>query len=355
MEPQYASGRGYIPSLDGLRAVAIGIVFVGHSRILPQVPGGFGVTIFFFLSGYLITTLLVREWDRYGGIDFRAFYLRRFVRLMPALLVTMALGIGLALAGLTEGDLAPGAIVSQVLFYYNVYAQLPDPAGSVQGFGILWSLSVEEHFYLIWPFAITFILAGRAKLWKLGVVLAAVLAWRYVSFLGLDRGEYAIYISTDTRIDSLLYGCLLSLMVARGTLPRDPEAGGRMYALLGLSAAVILATFVLRDEVFRSTLRYTLQGIAMMPLFYYAVHRPDLWLFRPLNSWPMRRIGIYSYTLYLVHYVIIYTLIHAGFPEGSAIVFVIAAVLSIAWSALVYATVERPLQQLRARLAPQAS
>ena len=117
------------------------------------------------------------------------------------------------------------------------------------------------------------------------------------------------------------------------------------------AVTLLLVTFVLRDEAFRSTVRYSIQGIALMPLFHYAVKRPKSMLFRPLYWAPVRRIGIYSYTIYLSHFVIIHALEILGLDIENSITFApVAAVLSIAWAAAVYKYIETPLRPLRARL-----
>jgi len=343
---------GYIPSLDGLRAISILIVFASHAGVSDKIPGGFGVTVFFFLSGYLITSLLITEHDRHGHIALGTFYLRRVVRLGPPLLVTLAVALVAAAADLVEGDMDPRAVLSQIFFYYNYHMLYGGGGDSVEGFGILWSLSVEEHFYLIWPALFILIATGRLVLGHLGALLAAIVAWRAVRFFMLGDVEWTIYVSTDTRFDSLLYGCLLALMARRGLADRVfPPGAGARWGYLAVALAVLLLSFLYRDEAFRSTLRYTVQGLALMPIFHYAVTQSDHWLFRPLNWAPVRRIGVYSYTIYLAHFVIIGGLTYQGFSQPGAPVFIAAAaVLSVVYAHLVYRYAERPFQPLRKRL-----
>lgn len=349
--PPLAQPAGHIPSLDGLRAFSIAVVFLSHAGVSALIPGGFGVTVFFFLSGFLITTLLVREQGRHGSVSLRAFYLRRALRLGPPILVTLAAATLLALAGLAEGDLAPGTYLSQIFFYYN-YHGLHDPRSSVDGLEILWSLSVEEHFYFLWPLLFIAIAKGMVGLRGVAALLALILAWRAVRVLALGADEWVTYVSTDTRLDSLLYGCLLALLMWRGQASRlFPDAAAPRTLWLVASAAVLIATFLIREPTFRAVLRYSLQGLALTPVFYYAVVRPDLPLFRPLN-WPLvRRIGVWSFTIYLCHFVILHLLTRNGFGEiGDPLVVLLAAALSCGFAALVARYAERPLQPLRARL-----
>ena len=209
---------------------------------------------------------------------------------------------------------------------------------------------MEEHFYLIWP--ALFVLIARQKIgwWHIAGLLVAILIWRCVRFVVFGSDEWTIYISTDTRFDSLLYGCLLALMIARGSIPDWVKRPRVLYPTLIGCAICLGVSFIWRDPMFRSTLRYTLQGVALMPVFYYAVQNSDHFIFRPLNSWVVRKIGIYSYTLYLVHLVILNALWRAGFTQDGAIAAALAMILSLIWAALVYELAEKPLHGLRARL-----
>lgn len=340
-----------IPSLDGLRAVSILIVFLAHAGVSPLIPGGFGVTIFFFLSGYLITTLLTREFERHGEVRIGAFYLRRFLRLSPPLLISLAIiNLGVAV-GLVPGSLDPLAIASQALYFHNYYiVYLGTQDESAVGLTILWSLAVEEHFYLVYPFLFVLVARRALGLGTVGAILAAVLVWRGVRFFLLGNDEFTIYVLTDSRIDSILWGCLLAFWQARGVSCRlfTPK---RMFPALLLSLIVIMATFMIRDEAFRSTIRYSLQGAALMPIFHYAVNHADAPLFRALNLAPVRRIGLYSYTFYIVHYVVIATLVDNGVPRTDVwLIAPVAFAVSVGYAALLHHTLESPFRRWREAL-----
>ncbi len=147
------------------------------------------------------------------------------------------------------------------------------------GLGILWSLSVEEHFYLIWPTLFILFANGKIKTIHILIILAAILGWRTVRVLVFGHSDWVIYISTDTRFDSLLYGCLLAIIMAKGQTPGWLHTSWVFYGALSAAFASLLMSFFWQDEVFRSTLRYTIQGIALMPIFFYAVTRSDHLLF----------------------------------------------------------------------------
>lgn len=342
----------YIPALDGFRAVSIAIVFFSHAGVSDLIPGGFGVTVFFFLSGFLITTLLTREQDNHGRIALKAFYLRRVLRLSPPILITMVAATALVLAGLAEGDLSVATYLSQLLFYYNYHLLMAESGSSVEGFGVLWSLSVEEHFYLIWPVVFISIARGWFGIKGVLLLLAAILVWRYIRMTVFGNGEWVIYVSTDTRFDSLLYGCLLALLIWRGHAERlFPKRLAARALLICTAFVILLICFLVQNDTFRSTFRYSLQGIALMPLFYYATQRPGDMLFRPLNWAPLRMVGMWSYTIYLCHLVIIEALIHNDISQlGEPLLVGLSAVLSCGFAALVYRCAEKPLKPLRTRL-----
>lgn len=340
----------YFPGLDGLRAVSVLIVFFAHVGFGHIVPGGFGVTVFFFLSGFLITSLLIREHDTYGHIALSAFYLRRIVRLMPPVLITISLAVLAVWLGFAQGGLDPWTIFSQVFFFFNYYTQSDLSKPTVDGLSILWSLSVEEQFYLIFPF---FFIAMARSRWHIPAVvllILTVLIWRVIRFETFSHSHYEIYISTDTRLDSILFGCLLALISARS--PDKLRFMSRQkFAVLALAIGGLALSFFLRDPLFRATLRYTIQGIALIPIFYLAVNQSNTLLFGWLNWPPLRRLGQYSYTFYLSHFVIIKMLVFNGVDARNVAVLIPTAfVLSVLYSFLVFRLVEKPLHPLRSRL-----
>lgn len=300
-----------IPTLDGIRAVAVLIVMLSHAGFGERIPGGFGVTIFFFLSGYLITSLLLHEFAHTETIDVRSFYIRRFFRLVPPLMLTLVIAYGLVAAGLLPGGITLYGALSQIFYFANYYAIYEDfvsnlPAGTV----ILWSLAIEEHFYILYPLVMLGLLSANIGRRRTGLVFfaicIAVLLWR--TYLAVQPGfdPARTYFGTDTRIDSILYGALLALW----SNPMDGLAErGRMsvrqWMLVAGALCLVAFTFVYRNENFRETFRYSLQGVALYPLFYYAVRFHDNVVFRPLNWTWIGRIGVWSYSIYLIHLIVI--------------------------------------------------
>jgi peptidoglycan/LPS O-acetylase OafA/YrhL len=236
-----------------------------------------------------------------------------------------------------------GSEISAAVFYYlNYYAiaggAMPLPLGP------LWSLAIEEHYYLVYPLVLLIGLRNRtALLYGLLILCIAVLLWRYVLVSG-NAPELRTYTATDTRIDSIAYGALLALLMHKGaTLSPRVLAFG-----LSLAAIMILASLLIRDHAFRQTLRYSLQGLAMLPFFYAILFEPRATLLRiGLENPALVWIGKISYSLYLWHFpamVLSKTFLHQVGPIALAAVTIVVS-FSVATAS--YYLVERPLRHKR--------
>jgi peptidoglycan/LPS O-acetylase OafA/YrhL len=346
-----ASKSFHLPALDGIRALSIAIVFVSHAGAGHLVPGGFGVTTFFFLSGFLISTLLRREFDKTNSISFQHFYIRRALRILPPFYAALMLAVVMLYFGLLPGSVDWGGVAALAAHLGN-YVQIYWPNLSMpRGTGVYWSLAVEEHYYLTFPIIALMLLRLRSRLLTavtLTLIAFAILAWRiYLVHHGApeDRTFYA----TDTRLDSILWGCILALAL-NPAMDRIPSTSrSTEVAILCAALAVLLFCIIYRDQAFRETYRYTLQGIALLPVFYFAVLRTHWPVFRWLDWPPVRYIGTLSYTLYLVHQVVLSSLEYV-FPATSVPVRgLTGAAISICLAALSYRYMERPLASLRKR------
>ena len=349
-----AASEKYVRELDGIRAVAVSIVVFAHYNLLPHVPGGFGVTIFFFLSGYLITTLLYAEYHANAAVDIPRFYLRRWLRLTPPLLVSVVIGIVFyrESRNAVGGQPVPAGITLAALFYYTNYYDIYWRIASekIIPFGICWSLAVEEHFYLGWPWVLRRYVANPQRLAVIAAALCAgVLVWRIVVLHTVaDSADYTAF-ATDCRIDSILYGALLRLLFESRWAPSVVRLL-RMRACQIPALVALIATLVVRDESFRETLRYTIQGVALMPLFTAVLcDDPRTLVRRLLASPPMVLIGRLSYSIYLFH-LLARTPgeVYFGSPmhPGAAIS---GLILTVAGAYAVYVLVERPMAGLRHR------
>jgi peptidoglycan/LPS O-acetylase OafA/YrhL len=342
-----------IPSLDGIRAAAAMTVFVSHLGFKDAVPGGFGVTVFFFLSGFLITTLLRQEHQRTGSISFRSFYLRRIYRIWPPMYLVLLLLMIPAVNGVAVSQVTPAALASQFLQYSNYYAIVAGPDQLIPGTYAMWSLAVEEHFYLLFPLVL-WLLLGRNSKRRTGLILlggcALLLLWRCVLVLGFGFGESYTYLATDTRLDSILYGCALAIWLNPALDAEVLRFSERQWiGILTIAVAVLLFCFVYRDVRFRETLRYSLQGLALAPLFFCAIRYPHWPTFAWLNHGWVRGLGTISYTFYLIHTTAL--AVADRFLVRPRIVVVLAGfLLSVAFSAAMYFLVERWMARLRRRL-----
>jgi peptidoglycan/LPS O-acetylase OafA/YrhL len=349
------SGGLYVPSLDGIRAASIMWVFVAHAGLKDRIPGNFGVTVFFFLSGYLITSLLRIEFDRTSAISFAAFYLRRALRLFPPFYLVFGCATLLAVIGVLQGpSLKPGALLAQFFYMSNYYvAQAGWWEGRAPGTWIYWSLAVEEHFYLAFPLFYLFLLrrlpSRRKQLFVLLGICAAVLAWRCVLVFGLHAAQRYTYVASDARIDSILFGCALG--VFGNPMLDQSRFSDRWWKLVWvpLGLAGLLVSFAVRNVQFQESFRYTLQGLALFPLFIAAIRFPGWLLFPVLNFGWVRFIGVLSYSMYLLHPTVIYgvqewTGWHPALQGG------LALVLTLLIASGIHYLVEKPISRFRRRL-----
>lgn len=349
-----------IPSLDGIRAISVLIIVSAHSGLQALIPGGLGVTIFYFLSGYLITTLMLAENERTGKINILQFYARRMFRLMPPLFVFLAIAYGLTYAGLLSGGITISGLAAQLFYFANYYGLFFDPGHTVpDGTGVLWSLAVVEHFYIFYPLFLTLLLRSALRPRTIGTLLGigclVVLAWRIHLVQSPDFVSYRTYYASETRIDSIIYGCILAVVInPMRERHRDDTISVSQSAVLATALGTLLLTLLYRDTAFRETIRYSLQGLALMPLFYFAIRLSDNRLFRHLNSPWIITLGTYSYAIYLIHYVVI-TMIAKHAPAMAArsfILFPTALLISIAYAAAVDRFVDQYFRQLRRKYRP---
>lgn len=346
----------HIPSLDGIRALSFLVVFASHAGGLATViPGAFGVTVFFFLSGYLITTLMRVEAGTTGRINLADFYLRRALRILPPFYIVLVAATVLAKAGFLGGDLQPRAVLSQFLHVSNYWIAAHGGSGVANGTGVYWSLAVEEHFYLVFPavfLALSLLrLTGRQKAFAFWGVCAIVLGWRCILVFLLHASVDRVSLCSDTRVDSIAFGCALAVWnnpVLDGVNGRPPSTLP-MRILVSGGIGLLLVTFVVRGPAFRETIRYTLQGVALTPIFVAAMRHPRWDIFRLLNWRPMRFVGNLSYSLYLVHHVALKAVAeHARLGTVASALLALLVSLAVAWA--IHVVVEKPCGRLRRRL-----
>ncbi len=309
---------GYLPGLDGIRAIAVMGVLLYHAG-WSALPGGFlGVDVFFVLSGFLITTLILEEMSRSGRVDFRRFYLGRARRLLPAVLL-MLLVVGAVVTWWAQDAARQfGADALASIFYVNNWWYIVSEQSYFEFTGRpallkhLWSLAVEEQFYLIWP-ALAFLIVRRSSRrtlrWvALGLAVASTI-WMAVLSVNNGYPEFAdpsrAYFGTDAHAMGLLIGAALATAWRPGRLPSTmPRNSQRLLMAVGIAAlATVLGFFVFVGEFTPWLYRGGFLALAIIVaiLIAMATH-PAL----PLGAWlgnaPMRYIGQRSYGLYLWHW-----------------------------------------------------
>ena len=324
------SGLQRVPQLDGLRGLAILVVVFGHAvngmqphgRVLFDLEGSsggglFGVQLFFVLSGFLITSILVHEWELTGTVSLRDFYLRRARRLLPALVVAV---LGYLLYAHAVGELDRRAVNEAIvsLTYTQNIAALLDWPDRTRWLVHTWSLAVEEQFYLAWPIAFVVLARRRANL--VAVAVAVIVATVVVRGI-LSAGGHRIY--EITHWDALMVGCLLALRPVR--CPR----------WIGVTALGIFAV---------CTIRYP--GVTPVTFLVSTWAGAALVAHAPRTEWmawaPLRYFGRISYGLYLWHVL----LLRPGWPVP------LSLVASVALADVSFRVVESPFLRPRREPSP---
>ena len=347
---------GYQPSLDGVRAVSVIAVILYHAGFAWMHGGFFGVEVFFVVSGFLITALLLDERERSGGVSLRSFWLRRARRLLPALvLVLIAVGVYAALAG---SDLVRSDVRRDLPWALGYAANWGQIVGGAQYFGNLsplrhlWSLAVEEQWYVVWPlmFVATAKLTSRVRV---RAVLFAALAFGLMVLtwwmarepqLSGDRVNL-LYLSTFTRASGLLLGAAAAFVWRPWRSARAAESrAGRLLDSLGVMAVAVLgwsfAVAVLTD---RSIYRWHLAvvTVASLVLVLVVVH-PASAVLRRVFAWrPLVEIGKRSYGLYLWSWPVS---VVAEAYDGSWSRFAVAISVTVVVAEVSYRFVETPVR-----------
>ena len=351
-----ARPASYRPALDGIRALSVVAVMLYHG-LVGWAPGGFlGVDVFFVLSGYLITSLLLREWDRWESLDIVSFYRRRARRLLPALLLLLvAVSVWAAVVAAPD---KLGRIrwdgVSTLLYTANwryVFAQQSyfDKYGDPSPFLHTWSLAIEEQFYLLFPLILVGLLRlTRGRRGQVGVILAfgavgsaALMAWLFDPAADPSR----VYYGTDTRAQELLIGAVLALAL----LKMRALVGGVRVATASagvLALAGVIAAFVLLDDqdavLYRGGFALFCVLVAVLVFSVEMVTQgPAAWL---LSLRPVAWVGLISYGLYLWHWPVYVALTsdRVGLEGTSLLLVRIGVTFAIATTS--FYLVERPIR-----------
>ncbi len=352
-----APPRPHLPGLDGVRGIAVLLVLAYHA-VPERLPGGFvGVDVFFVLSGFLITGLLLREKEETGTVRLRRFWVRRVRRLVPALVVMLTV---VSAATLMVGHETGSGLRSQVvgaLTWTSNWIQVH------QGWSYsdqhlppllnhLWSLGIEEQFYLLWPLllvAALVVLKRRASLYAVSLLALASIALMAFWYRGGDATR--AYMGLDSHAFGLLLGAALALsaaphLVGGSSAPADPAAAGAsrrrtLLGVVGLAGVVAFAVLVTwnSDVTFLGGLG--LASVASVALIHAAANPGPV--AAVLGCAPLRWLGERSYGLYLWHWPLIVFAVRLAPPAEAEVVGCLAAAVAVVMAAVSYRWVEVPM------------
>jgi peptidoglycan/LPS O-acetylase OafA/YrhL len=350
----------YLPALDGMRALSILMVLVAHLGFDRIIPGGLGVNIFFFISGLLITNLLLVEFEKKRKINLKNFFIRRILRLYPPLLVMILIVclVPVLNKNLTVKELFAAIFYFENYFFINNFYEISNHVMQNK-FRIIWSLSIEEHFYLVYPFIFALVVKRKTALIAATsvIILIALFSRIYIAYIyGANAYSDAYtYSATLCRADSIMFGCLSSVLIYF-----DPK---KLYVKFASLIPVFLFAFVIlfhsliyRNEFYRQTFRYSLQSIAIMliiPAILYSSRY--IGLNKILSSKPLVFIGKLSYSLYLFHpltYILVATYVTHKVRSPLYCVAGLAGAFTLAL--LSFYLVEKPIMSLRRKFGSEA-
>jgi peptidoglycan/LPS O-acetylase OafA/YrhL len=343
---------GYQPALDGIRALAIVPVVVFHAFNWPD-GGVLGVHIFFVLSGFLITTLLLQEWNRVGSISLPHFYFRRALRLFPAL--AAMLGAYVLIQAARELVIEPEALdlraaLEGVLYSVFYISNIVQASGTILAVPLvpLWSLATEEQFYLLWPFVLVAALRLGLRRPVLEGFLLGAIALIVAHRVRLSLSDFSVerlYFAPDTSFDTILIGCLFGLWFVSGRIPR-PLRSPSIRAWAWIPAALLIVVTILvtsnRDPAMYWGFLLPF-SVAVGIVTLTVVLDRESPLARVLGVAPLVFLGRISYSLYLWHLLVIYFGQRVGIHES------VGVGLALVAASASYFLIERPFLRIKRR------
>ncbi len=347
---------GYQPGLDGLRAVSVAAVVLYHADV-PWMPGGFlGVEVFFVISGFLITTLLLEERERNGSVSMRGFWIRRAKRLLPALYLLLAVvSIASLLVYRDAAGRMGGDVIAALLYVSNWWQIHLDQsyfaqAGRPPLLQHLWSLAIEEQFYLLFPPLFVLAIARFAHRnirWFLIGCSVASAVYMAILFTPFEDPSGAYY-NTFARASGLLLGAVLAMVWAPWRERRRTGAGAvAAMNVTGVLGLAIIAWFLIRVNAFDSFIYrggFFLLDVVCVVVIAVLVH-PSAWLGRALGVAPLQWLGLRSYSIYLWHWpIFMVTRPGIDVPFSGWPLFVLRIALTMAAAEASYRYVELPIR-----------
>jgi len=333
----------HIPKLDALRAISALFVMLFHFGL--PVPPGFGVLCFFVISGFLITWLLLGEYEATGHVSLRAFYARRSLRIFPAFYMRWVILTALILV--LHHKFLAGPAISSFFYVSDYYVGLhPRPE---TGYTLTWSLAVEEQFYLLWPLLFLKFMPNRMRLLKvLGIVIGCIWVYRIMLRLaGVDQAY--VYNTFECRADAIFVGCGLAIALRSGLFPRlwQRLCGHWLNLVASISVLSLVLMIHGSGSYFRDMAGHAIEpiliAIVLVQLLGIDV-RPLDWL----DTRPFQFLGMISYSTYLYHGLV-------PLPGSVPVIFKLVPAYLLA--TLSYYLVEKPFLRFKEKWfkAPQKS
>jgi peptidoglycan/LPS O-acetylase OafA/YrhL len=346
--------RSNIPALDGMRAIAVGMVILFHFGY-GRVPAGLGVLAFFVLSGFLITWLLLKEHEKTGDISLPSFYLRRTLRIFPAF---YAFWFGtIALLYVTHRAIPWNHAIASFFYignYYNAILRPPDSFVSHT-----WSLAIEEQFYLMWPM-LFFVFQRDMK--KLTTILVALIGcvwlYRIVLSVGLHVSQSYIYNAFETRIDHLLVGCLLAIVMKRGLLTSFWQFLCSRVYMPGVTLALLGVSINLNwiyDTVYRDRIGFAIDPLLIAVLMVQLVWFSSSMAWKWLNWGWIRYVGRMSYSLYLYQQIAHHPIERLLAGKPFSVQFGASVIVVLVMAMCSYHLIEMPFLKLKGKLEARVS
>lgn len=347
----------YMPGLDGLRAIAVLGIIIYHLNKQWLTGGFLGVDTFFVISGYLITSLLLKEYDDTGIIKLKSFWIRRLKRLLPAVIVLLMVVGTATLLLKSDNIIRVKHDIIAAIFYVSNWWYIAKDVNYFEQFSFmplkhLWSLAIEEQFYIFFPVILVTLLLTIKKRYKIGFIFwgVSIISLGLMMFIYSINGDHSrVYFGTDTRLQTLLLGVILAFLWPPFKLKNDPPKVVK-YVIDSIGSlsfiVLILLFFIINDET-----NWIYDGgfylISILTLFIIAsVVHPSTWIAKIFSNPVLVFIGKRSYSLYLWHFAVI-SFVHSYYVYGQIPVYVyfIDISLTIIFAELSYRFIETPFRK----------
>lgn len=347
----------YMPGLDGLRAIAVLGIIIYHLNKQWLTGGFLGVDTFFVISGYLITSLLLKEYDDTGIIKLKSFWIRRLKRLLPAVIVLLMVVGTATLLLKSDNIIRVKHDIIAAIFYVSNWWYIAKDVNYFEQFSFmplkhLWSLAIEEQFYIFFPVILVTLLLTIKKRYKIGFIFwgVSIISLGLMMFIYSINGDHSrVYFGTDTRLQTLLLGVILAFLWPPFKLKNDPPKVVK-YVIDSIGSlsfiVLILLFFIINDET-----NWIYDGgfylISILTLFIIAsVVHLSTWIAKIFSNPVLVFIGKRSYSLYLWHFAVI-SFVHSYYVDGQIPVYVyfIDISLTIIFAELSYRFIETPFRK----------